>query len=54
VSSGPDGVFVFAVTHTPDANLRDAVPSLPSFQARVTSASDGVLHVTAHDPEADG
>jgi hypothetical protein len=42
------------VTHAADANLRDAVPSLPSFQARVTSATDGVLHVTAHDPEADG
>jgi hypothetical protein len=54
VSSGPDGEFVFAVTHTADANLRDAIPSLPSFQARVTSATDGVLHVTAHDPEADG
>jgi hypothetical protein len=53
VSSGPDGEFVFAVTHAADANLRDAVPSLPSFQARVTSSSDGVVHVTAHDPEAD-
>ena len=53
VSSGPDGEFVFAVTHAPDTNLRDAVPSLPSFQARVTSSSDGVVHVTAHDPEAD-
>jgi len=54
VSSGPDGEFVFAVTHTADANLRDAIPSLPSFQARVTSSSDGIVHVTAHDPEADG
>jgi hypothetical protein len=53
VSSGPDGEFVFAVTHAADTNLRDAVPSLPSFQARVTSSSDGVVHVTAHDPEAD-
>ncbi len=53
VSSGPDGEFVFAVTHTADANLRDAIPSLPSFQARLTSSSDGALHVTAHDPEAD-
>jgi hypothetical protein len=53
VSSGPDGEFVFAVTHTADTNLRDVVPSLPSFQARVTSSSDGVVHVTAHDPEAD-
>ena len=54
VSSGPDGEFVFAVTHAADTNLRDAVPSLPSFQARVTGSSDGVVHVTAHDPEADG
>ncbi|HET9615151.1 MAG TPA: hypothetical protein VFP22_10085 [Candidatus Limnocylindrales bacterium] len=54
VSSGPDGEFVFAVSHEPDANLRDAIPSLPSFQARVTSATDSAIHVTAHDPEADG
>ena len=53
VSSGPDGEFVFAVTHAAETNLRDAVPSLPSFQARVTSTSDGVVNVTAHDPEAD-
>ena len=54
VSSGPDGEFVFAVTHSTDTVLRDVIPSLPSFQARVTSSSDGVVHVTAHDPEADG
>jgi len=53
VSSGPDGEFVFAVNHGPDVVLRDAIPGLPSFQARVTGASDGVVHVTAHDPEAD-
>jgi hypothetical protein len=53
VSSGPDGEFVFAVTHSTDTALREVIPSLPSFQARVTSASDGVVHVTAHDPEAD-
>ncbi|HEY7130808.1 MAG TPA: hypothetical protein VH440_01095, partial [Candidatus Limnocylindrales bacterium] len=54
VSSGPDGEFVFAVTHNPETNLRDAIPSLPSFQARVTGTADGAIHVTAHDPEADG
>jgi hypothetical protein len=54
VSSGPEGEFIFAVSHEPEANLRDAIPSLPSFQARVTSASDGAINVTAHDPEADG
>jgi hypothetical protein len=53
VSSGPDGEFLFAVTHAADLNLRDAIPGLPSFQARVTASSDGVLNVTAHDPESD-
>jgi hypothetical protein len=53
VSSGPDGEFVFAVNHNADVVLRDVIPSLPSFQARVTGSSDGVVHVTAHDPEAD-
>jgi len=53
VSSGPDGEFVFAVNHTADVVLREAIPSMPSFQARVTSAGDGVVHVTAHDPESD-
>ena len=50
---GPDGEFVFAVNHSADVILRDAIPSLPSFQARVTGSSDGVVHVTAHDPESD-
>ena len=53
VSSGPDGEFLFAVNHSADVSLRDAIPGLPSFQARVTGASDGVLNVTAHDPESD-
>jgi hypothetical protein len=53
VSSGPDGEFVFTVTHAADTSLRDAIPSLPSFQARVTNTADGAIHVTAHDPEAD-
>jgi hypothetical protein len=53
VSSGPDGEFMFAVHHSADVVLRDAIPSLPSFQARITSQTDGVLNVTAHDPESD-
>ena len=53
VSSGPDGEFVFAVNHGPEVVLRDVIPSLPSFQARVTSSTDGAIHVTAHDPESD-
>jgi hypothetical protein len=53
VSSGPDGEFVFAVTHGPEVALGEAIPSLPGFQPRVTASGDGVVHVTAHDPESD-
>jgi hypothetical protein len=53
VSSGPEGEFLFAVHHTADIVLRDAIPSLPSFQARVTGSGEGTLSVTAHDPESD-
>jgi hypothetical protein len=54
VSSGPDGEFVFAVNHAEDVSLREVVPTVPGFQARVTNAGDGVVNVTAHDPESDG
>ncbi|MFH1474991.1 MAG: hypothetical protein ABIG85_03950 [Chloroflexota bacterium] len=50
VSSGPDAEFVFAVSHDPAASLRDEIPTLPGFAARVTDASDGVIQVSAQDP----
>lgn len=53
VSSGPDGEFIFAVKHGAEVVLRELVPSLPAFQARVTGSTDGVVQVTAHDPESD-
>ena len=53
VSSGPDGEFVFSVSHGSDVILRDVIPGLPTFQARVTGSGDGTLNVTAHDPESD-
>jgi hypothetical protein len=53
VASGPDGEFVFNVTHRPDVSFRDAVPTMPGFAARVTSSADGVVQVTARDPEAE-
>lgn len=53
VSSGPDGEFLFAVHHSADVVLRDAIPSMPSFQARVTGSGEGTLNVSAHDPESD-
>ncbi|MDP9482192.1 MAG: hypothetical protein M3P84_03110 [Chloroflexota bacterium] len=54
VSSGPDGEFVFKVAHAGDVVLADAIPSLPGFEARVTGTGDGVVNVSARDPESEG
>ena len=54
VASGPDGEFVFNVTHRPDVSFRDALPTMPGFAARVTSTDDGSVRVTARDPETEG
>ncbi len=53
VSSGPEGEFVFAVQHAPQVNLRDAIPALQHFAARVTTVTDGDLQVIARDPETE-
>jgi len=53
VSSGPDGEFVFTVSHDPLVALRDVVPTLPGFGARITGDGDGELAVTARDPETE-
>jgi hypothetical protein len=53
VSSGPDGEFVFAVVHLPEVVLGDVVPTLSGFEARVTGTGDGVLTVSARDPESE-
>ncbi len=54
VASGPDGEFVFNATHRPDVSFRDVIPTMPGFAARVTASGDGVVSVTARDPEAEG
>lgn len=54
VASGPDGEFIFNVTHRPDVSFRDAIPTMPGFAARVVATGDGVVSVTARDPEAEG
>ena len=54
VSSGPDGEFIFTVGHSADTSLNQLIPTLPAFQARVVSEREGVLNVSAHDPEAEG
>ena len=51
VSSGPDGEFLFTVQHEADVSLRDLIPTLPGFQARVTGGGDGIVTASARDPE---
>jgi hypothetical protein len=53
VSSGPDGEFVFAVTHDQSLVLADGIASLPGFSARVTNEGPGELTVAARDPESE-
>jgi hypothetical protein len=54
VSSGPDGEFIFTVGHSSDTSPADLIPAMPGFQARVVSQRDGVLDISAHDPETEG
>ncbi|HET7828140.1 MAG TPA: hypothetical protein VFL03_01165 [Candidatus Limnocylindrales bacterium] len=53
VASGPEGEFVFNVTHRADLSFRDVIPTMPGFAARVTGQSDGTVNVAARDPEAE-
>ena len=53
VSSGPEGEFVFRTAHDADVVLKDVIPTLPGFGARVVAAGDGVVNVSARDPEAE-
>ena len=41
VASGPEGEFVFNVTHRADLSFRDVIPTMPGFAARVTGTGDG-------------
>ena len=50
VSSGPDGEFVFAVTHDPGVDLATGIAGLPGFAARITDATDDGIAVVAHEP----
>ena len=52
VASGPDGEFVFTVSHDSGIGLGEAIAALPGFEARVTAETSGNLEVTAHDPDA--
>lgn len=52
VASGPDGEFVFTVSHDSSLGLSDAITALPGFDAHVTSQSADGLEVAAHDPDS--
>ena len=52
VASGPDGEFVFTVSHDAGIGLGEAIVALPGFEAQVTAETSGGLEVAAHDPDA--
>ncbi len=52
VSSGPSGEFVFAVSHSADVALADAVASLGGFAPHLGRVEPGLVELTARDPEA--
>ena len=53
VASGPDGEFVFTVSHENGLNLGEAITGLPGFDARIGADSTEGLEVSAHDPDGD-
>ncbi len=52
VASGPDGEFVFTVSHDSELNLAEAITALPGFEAKITSQNADGLEVAAHDPDS--
>jgi hypothetical protein len=52
VASGPDGEFVFTVSHDSSLALGEAIVALPGFDARITTETPGGLEVAAHDPDS--
>jgi len=52
VASGPDGEFVFTVSHDASLGLADAITALPGFHARISAETPGGLEVAAHDPDS--
>jgi hypothetical protein len=54
VSSGPDGDFVFTVSHAGGLALSREIESMAAFESQVTSEADGEIQVSAHDRDAVG
>ena len=51
VASGPTGDFIFSVVHDAGTDLRPAVVGLEGFSTAITGDAEGVLTVTASDPD---
>ncbi len=51
VGSAPNGDFVFTVQHAPETDVGQAVTSFERFAATVGGSADGVISVTATDPD---
>ncbi|MGZ6312878.1 MAG: hypothetical protein ACXWO7_05435 [Candidatus Limnocylindrales bacterium] len=51
VSSGPDGEFIFKANHDPAVAMQDVLPTLTGYSVRVVSTGDGIINVSARDPE---
>ena len=54
VASGPDGEFVFTVSHQAGLNLAEAITGLPGFETRITAETADGLEVAARDSDAAG
>jgi hypothetical protein len=52
VASGPDGEFVFTVSHDAGLALGEAITALAGFDATITNQTSDGLEVAAHDPDA--
>jgi hypothetical protein len=52
VSSGPNGEFVFTVSHDGSIALSSEVVAMSAFDTQLTGESDGEIQVSAHDRDA--
>ena len=54
VASGPDGEFVFSVSHDAGLDLAKAITGLAGFETRITAETADGLEVAAHDSDVAG
>jgi hypothetical protein len=54
VSSGPDGEFVFTVSHNESLNLASEIGTMSAFESQITSETAEEIKVSAHDRDAAG